>query len=89
MTLFSLDSLGFEKPAPDGLDSDDLELLEGIQRELRNLPLREREAISALAGVSNESCRDVARRYGKCPQTVCNWASNAKRKLKRKLRRFL
>ena len=49
------------------------------------LERREQDALAARAGISGESCREVAKRYGKCPQTVCNWASNAACKLRPRL----
>ncbi len=49
------------------------------------LKRQEQDALAARAGISGESCRDVAKRYRKCPQTVCNWASNAACKLRPRL----
>jgi DNA-directed RNA polymerase sigma subunit (sigma70/sigma32) len=49
------------------------------------LERREQDALAARAGISGESCRDVAKRYGVCPQTVCNWASNAAYNLRPRL----
>jgi DNA-directed RNA polymerase specialized sigma24 family protein len=85
MTLFSLDSLALEPAREDPTEAEATELRELVDRELRRLPKREREAVSAKAGLSGESCRTVARRYGTSPQTVCNWATAAIVKLRPKL----
>ena len=83
--VYSLHSIGFDL-GTEGLPEVELnEVRTIIIRELNRLPLREREALAAVAQVSDESCRDLAKRYRKCPQTVCNWASTAARKLRPRL----
>lgn len=80
--LYSLDSIRVAPLATEGSEAEQAELREIIQREIRRLPAKERDAILALARVSGESCRTVAKRYGKTPQTVCNWAASAAAKLR-------
>lgn len=87
MTLFSLESLRLD-PQPERLrppEFETAEVRERITAELRRLPKREREAVTAYAGVSDESCRELAMRYGISPQTACNWAVAAIKKLRPKL----
>ncbi len=91
MPLFSLQSLqslgtDFKDEARYALES--FELRDLVARELMRLPQREREAITALAGLSTESCRSVARKHGVSAQTVSNWAKEAQRKLRPKLEAY-
>jgi DNA-directed RNA polymerase specialized sigma24 family protein len=89
MKLYSLESLALDPPLATDNTAEIEELRECIAEQLRRLSPRERDALSAWARVSGESCRDVAERYGKSPQTVCNWAGSAIRKLRPKLEAHL
>jgi hypothetical protein len=88
MRLYSLDSLGLELARGAQPEAEITELRERVSRELDLLPRRERDAVSAWAGLSGESCRAVARRYRKRPQTVCNWASAAVKRLRPRLEAY-
>lgn len=82
MTLYSLDSLAIEPLDNTRISAlEENEILSLVHRELTAI---ERDSLLALAGVSGESCRAVARRYGVSPQTVCNRATAAKRRLQEK-----
>lgn len=64
---------------------DQLELLERsevLHRCISELPSRERDALTAYAQIGNQTCREVAVRYGKSPQAVYGWAHSACRKLR-------
>jgi DNA-directed RNA polymerase specialized sigma24 family protein len=77
-----------ELETPSTLDRNDLEadeLCQVLRHAIQDLSVRERDAIAAVARTSGESCREVASRYGTCPQTVYNWARSAKDKLRRQL----
>jgi DNA-directed RNA polymerase specialized sigma24 family protein len=87
--LSSLHSPGLDpaREASSVIEGD--ELREAVARELARLSPGEREAVSAWAGVSGESCRSVARRYGVSPQTVSNWAAAAIERIRPKLEVYL
>jgi DNA-directed RNA polymerase specialized sigma subunit len=61
------------------------EIAEIVAEALAPLPQCEREAVEAYAGMSDESCRQVAIRYGVVVQTVCNRAKAAIAKLRPQL----
>jgi hypothetical protein len=87
MTLFSLESLRLDPAQHRPPEVEEIEICELVASELVRLPAHERDAITAYARLSHESCRAVARRYGRSPQTICNWASAAIKKLRPKLER--
>lgn len=60
-----------------------------IRDHLAKLPAHERDALEARARLSDRSCRAVAKSYNVSPQTVCNWADAAERKLRPVLEGFL
>lgn len=61
------------------------EIVAIVAREFARLPQREKEAVEAYAGVSEDSCRTVARRRRVSTQTVCNWAKAGIAKLRPQL----
>jgi DNA-directed RNA polymerase sigma subunit (sigma70/sigma32) len=85
MKLCSLESLALEAPRAAENTAEIAELRECIAEQLRRLSPHEQDALRAWARVSEESCRAVAKRYRTSPQTVCNWAASAMRKLRPKL----
>jgi DNA-directed RNA polymerase specialized sigma24 family protein len=88
MRLYSLDSLKLDPQLEAEDPAEIAELRECVVQELERLSPRERDALSAWAQLSGESCRSVAKRYGKSPQTVCNWASAAITRLRPRLEAF-
>ncbi len=88
MTMYSLNPLRLDSAPEAQHDVETAELRELIIQEFGRLSRRERDAVSAWARLSGESCRSVARRYGTSPQTVCNWAAAAIKKLRPRLEAF-
>ena len=58
------------------------ELNEALNRRINELPICERDALTAYARIGDQTCREVAARYGKSPQAVYGWAHSACRKLR-------
>ena len=81
---FSLHSLLFDPPAPHSEEAEQIEIRQKIIRELQRLP----SANGKLSRPGGSQWRDLsamARRYRRCPQTVCNWADAAAAKLRPRL----
>lgn len=88
MKLYSLDALEMDPGREAQPQMETAELREIVARELGRLSQRKRDALSARARLSGESCRSVARRYGTSHQTVCNWAAAAINELRPRLEAF-
>lgn len=85
MRLYLLESLRCDRPREAQNAVEIAELRECLDQQLRRLPPRERDALEAKARLTEETCRSVARRYGASPQSACNWAACAIKKLRPKL----
>ncbi len=61
------------------------EIRQIVRRRFQELPALERDAVAALLRISDESCREVAKRYKKWPQTIYNRANSALLQLRSQL----
>jgi DNA-directed RNA polymerase specialized sigma24 family protein len=89
--MYSLHSIEIEFPSKAEVPSDMAErneLHDILNFEIERLPRHERDALRALAGTGDESCRAMARRCGTSPQTVSNWAAIARQKLQPRLETY-
>lgn len=82
MKLYSLQACEVEKTVEPSSEIEGEERRRLLWDALATLPPWERDALVGKAGLEGNSCRAVARRYGVCPQTACNWAAAAAKKLR-------